>query len=430
MAANYPRAWVQINGSMVPCMEARVSRKSKRASDTFECKIAIQAATKYAGLTVNDFADWQPNPVTVTMANAFDGSDQRDMITGQVDNPEIEWLTNTVTLSGRDLSASLTETKSNTSYVNQSLGNVVNQVAQNNGLTPAVQDDGTLAGLTAIQDSVHLVLNRSDWETMDDLADRAGYRWYVDGQSLYFEPATNNNGNFQVFYQPPTQEQIAQGNVIELTTHRNMSASRPTTVNVASLHSDDKQVYTAQAQSQGGSGQPMTYTHHYNGRSQDQVNTLAQSRLKNATRHAMNVTVNMPGDLTCDVRQTLTLSGTGTIYDQDYDIDSVEFSIQFGDGFHMEIEAKSAVGGPGGSGSGGGNGGGSGGGTTPDSTNPATNPSTSPSPASGGGPIDNGPGGGAGFGVNGAGGSPIPGGSGGGGGGSGGAGGAGGIVST
>jgi hypothetical protein len=55
----------------------------------------------------------------------------------------------------------------------------------------------------------------------------------------------------------------------------------------------------------------------------------------------MQVTIEMPGDLTCDVRQTLTLSGTGTIYDQDYEIDGVDFEMSWDSGFLMTIEAKS-----------------------------------------------------------------------------------------
>jgi hypothetical protein len=43
-----------------------------------------------------------------------------------------------------------------------------------------------------------------------------------------------------------------------------------------------------------------------------------------------------------DVRQKLNLSGTGTIYDQDYDIDGVDFDIEWGEGFLMNIQGTGA----------------------------------------------------------------------------------------
>ena len=80
----------------------------------------------------------------------------------------------------------------------------------------------------------------------------------------------------------------------------------------------DKKLYTYTAEADG-TGDALEYTHHHNGKTQDQVTKLAQSRLKDRVRHELNITVEAPGDLTVGPRMQLQLSGTGTSYGQHFD---------------------------------------------------------------------------------------------------------------
>lgn len=91
-----------------------------------------------------------------------------------------------------------------------------------------------------------------------------------------------------------------------------------------------------------GVGDALEYEDHHSGRTQAQVEKLAKSRIKNATRHELGVVIHAPGDLSVDVRQKLTLTGTGTIYDQSYDIEGVDWDIGWGSGFEMNIQATGA----------------------------------------------------------------------------------------
>ena len=103
-----------------------------------------------------------------------------------------------------------------------------------------------------------------------------------------------------------------------------MTAARPHDVNVKSWHHKDKKQYAYDA-SAAGIGESVEIEHHHNGRNQSQVETLAKSRLKDAIRHDCNVVVKAPGDLSVNARMKFQLTGTGTVYDQAYDIDSVTF---------------------------------------------------------------------------------------------------------
>ena len=50
----------------------------------------------------------------------------------------------------------------------------------------------------------------------------------------------------------------------------------------------------------------------------------------------------MPGELTLSPRSMLTLSGTGTAFDQSYFIDTIERVLNFETGFTQHIRAKNS----------------------------------------------------------------------------------------
>lgn len=338
MAVKYPRCFLSIGGVMIPCISAQVSRKAKRAADTFSAEFSATAAAKL-GWPLSKWADFEQTEASVVMSSEPAGGDQRTMVTGMVDTPEIDWKENKISVRSRDKSASLTEKKRSQKSQNKKSADIVQDIAQDHGLTVSATSGDDNAGQMYDQDTAHHILNRSDYEVLNDLAEREGYRWYVDGSTLYFEPDDQTNGTFSIHWVPPQTGQPATANIPDMKTKRNMTAARPQKHTAKSWHKKDKKLYT-HTESLSGSGNAVEHEHHHQGLNQAQVTKLAKSRLKNAARHDMQVSISdMPGDLTCDVRMTLQLSGTGTIYDQSYDIDEVGFEMGW-DGFKMSIEAK------------------------------------------------------------------------------------------
>ena len=93
------------------------------------------------------WADWDPDQdVSVVMSSAFGGGDQTVMITGKVDLPVLTMETQTVSLSGRDKSGSLTEKKRNQKFQNQKASDIVSTIAKDHGLNPVIADTGDFAG--------------------------------------------------------------------------------------------------------------------------------------------------------------------------------------------------------------------------------------------------------------------------------------------
>jgi hypothetical protein len=60
------------------------------------------------------------------------------------------------------------------------------------------------------------------------------------------------------------------------------------------------------------------------------------------TRHERVLQATMPGELTLSPRSLLTLTGTGTAFDQTYFVDTIERSINFESGFIQHIRAKNS----------------------------------------------------------------------------------------
>jgi hypothetical protein len=340
----YPRVWLKIGGARMPCISAHVHRSGKRRSDTFDCELSITETERY-GFGLAEWTDFDPQDATVIMSAAADGSDEREMLTGLIDMPSVSLKEMTVSVQGRDKSASLGEKQRREKFSNQKTKDIVEKVAKDHKLTAQVQlpdEGGEYAGKQYDQDTAHLALNRTDWELLDDLAEREGCRWYVDGKTLYFEPDDQSNGAYDVVWQPPgTAEAYTVANVLDIALKRNMTAGRPIKHSVSSVHHRLRKVFRAEA-SIPGVGDVLAYQDDHPGRTQKQVERLAKSRAKSLARHELGVVIRAPGDLSVDVRQDLNLSGTGTIYDQKYDIDGVDFVIEWGEGFGMSIQATNA----------------------------------------------------------------------------------------
>ncbi len=337
----FPRAFLQIGKSKIPVETAAVTRKATRHADTFSATIAITEAAEF-GFDYPQWADWDPDQdVAILMSTLADGSDQTTMVTGKIDMPVLTMEAMSVAISGRDKSASLTEKKRNQKFLNQKSSDIVSTIAKDHGLNPVIVDTGDFSGKVYTTDLSRLALNRSDYETLSQLAVREGFRWYVEGDDLVFEP--KEAGGFSTYkatWSPPgTAAPYAVGNVLTLKLGKDSTASRPQTVTAAGWHHGKKKLYKATS-SASGKGTPVEHRMHHNGHEQDQLQKKADSFRDDVIRHELNLSATMPGDPTLDPHMGLSLSGTGTIYDTTYAIDEIEFSLGWDGGLDMTVQAK------------------------------------------------------------------------------------------
>jgi phage protein D len=336
--ARQPRAWLQADGPNIPCLRASVSKTSKRASDTFHATIALDASSQI-GLDASWWAAQDALDVSLVFA-VYAGDAGQTLITGSVDEISIDWVARTVEVSGRDKSAKLAETRRSKKYNNQTVADIVSGIAEANGLNPVISGATGLAGKSYDQDQSFLVLSGTDFETLSALAEREGYRWYVDGDDLHFEPVEENGGVYTLLYRPPTPDQYGSANFVRLTTRRNLRAAKTAKVTVKSWHPWSQQLNEYTAEAPGADGDPLAYEFIVPMMSPAQVESLAKARAATAIRHELALDIGMPGDLAIDVTQKLSLTGTGTAYDQQYDIDAIHFEMVYAQGFEMRIQTK------------------------------------------------------------------------------------------
>lgn len=341
-AVRHPRCFVEIGGVRLRAMEAEVQRTAKRGCDTFQAKLSI-THTSALGFDLDAWTDFEPQDVSVLMSSALGGADERVMIIGRVDMPAVSLKDHTVTISGRDLGAGLTEKRRNEKFPNHDVKQIVEKIAKDHGLQAQVSTQGGgFAGKKYEQDTAHLVLNRTDFETLSGLAEREGARWFVDGRKLFFEPKNQTTGEYPIYWYPPgTLKPYLVANVEDLTLKRNMSAARPHRVRIKSWHHRSRKLFDAISEIPGV-GAPLHYEDHHSGRNEEQVKKLAKSRMESATRHELGIDFRAPGDLSVDVRQRCPLTGTGTIFDQAYEIDSVTFDMGWTAPFEIICTAVAA----------------------------------------------------------------------------------------
>ena len=82
------------------------------------------------------------------------------------------------------------------------------------------------------------------------------------------------------------------------------------------------------------------YQHHH--KTQDQATRHAKAKLAEHTRHEFDVTIEMPGDYNLTPLYQIVLNGTGSSFDQNYNIDHIDHKISARDGYKMTITTKAA----------------------------------------------------------------------------------------
>jgi hypothetical protein len=163
------------------------------------------------------------------------------LITGTADSLIIDPILRTITIEGRDLSASLIDSCSQRDFVNQTASEIVETIASDHGLsaqaTPTSGNVGRYFGdgftkLSLGQSSKA----RSDWDLIAQLARERNYDAFVQGTALVFQPAADAS---QIALQ------ISPGDVSAMRLERSFAIDRTTTVKVQSWNSQRVALYSS-----------------------------------------------------------------------------------------------------------------------------------------------------------------------------------------
>jgi hypothetical protein len=361
-AGRQPRGAVRVLGlngrwqTMTGWTDCEVEQNSFAAADTFRVKFAVNAMP--AGFDANWFSQQQDIEVEIYAgfpANPenFAFSDLALLISGGVDNVEIEYSmeNTTLTVTGRDKTALMIDTKTTQQYRSKVASDVAMLLANEHGLTTTyITPTTTKIGKYYALHNDGLNMVQSEWDMLSFLARQEGFNCYVKGNDLHFEPVPDGSGTPYVLKWDKNPERGSPVfNGMSLSFSHSLTVAKGVSVTVSSASLLQKKPVTATYPKPGNAsvqaGQSKAKTQVYNieakaGLTKAQVLQMAQSKYHEIIAHEMKLHAELPGDNLISTTVPILVQGTGTAYDQRYFADSIVRRLSVATGYSMRVSAK------------------------------------------------------------------------------------------
>lgn len=355
--AGQPRAIVQVDGSThLDLIGFETEVNEFTAPDTFSATFPI------SGLPKDHDAAWWSAAEGVDIeifagrprdGASFAAGDLTSIFVGKVDDVAVDWTERTLTINGRDLTAPLVDTKTSEKFTNKTSSEIVEALAGKYGMTPKVTATTTKVGKFYTIDHVDLKDERTEWDLVTWLAREEGFRVFVKGRELHFEPIPTSAAGepFVIKRVAADAGQTESGNYVTLRTSRTLTVASDLKVTVKSWNSKKKRSFTATAQRKGkatgvgrGGGQKhkQEYSYTIPGLDLDQAQKRANQILAELSKHAMKLGFDGPAEEGLHVSDTIRLEGTGTAWDQVYFPESIHRTFDAGEdgGYGWSVQAK------------------------------------------------------------------------------------------
>jgi phage protein D len=333
-----PRAMISVGGVNVAPIDCSVSASTHKRGDTFSAKLALDAP---GGLDEVFWADAAPVHVVVQATNDQRSGGWVTLFTGDVDTATIDFAGRTVAISGRDKTAKLLETKTTEKWQNRTTPEIVSDIAGRVGLTADVTvADADKVGLRYKDDHNRISDQDVLYNVLTRLAQREGCTVFVRGDRIVFKPIDQlGGGQYTINYVRPTPASYAAGTFTKLTATRNLAAAKNVKVNVKSWQQKQEKVIESEYQSNGPGGD-LEYTYRAPNLTKQQADKIAKGRHDEVVGRERSLSIEAPGDVSLDPEMGVTLTGTGTSFDQDYAIGSIEHRFSQSEGYRMSVSTQ------------------------------------------------------------------------------------------
>lgn len=333
-----PRFQVQVNGATMPgLLSLSMTSPLYLQAGTFTVHLAASAP---GGPGLAYFADTAAQRVTIQ--GAADGGALSTLMVGDVDTVSADPIAGIVALEGRDLTHLLIDARIADTYANQTASQVAQTIAARHGLQAQVTATSGLVGRYYQLEHDRLTLSEfarttTEWDLLKDLAGYVGYQVYVEGTTLYFGPA--QTGQAYTLNMSRDQNGVPSIDVVAISLQRSLTLIPHVEVIVQSWNAKQKKGFNRSVTSTGTSesapiaSKNQVYKIVRANLTPDEALQLAQQKLKEITQHERQVTLTMPGETTLTPRNMVSLSGTGTSFDQSYYIAQITRTYDLQHGF-------------------------------------------------------------------------------------------------
>lgn len=349
-----PRGAVLVNGVRIKGWIAfEVENNVFYEADTFHVKFSLSALP-------SDFNEaWWASQVEIFIelfagfpADVINYSqfDLMSLVYGRVDDVEYNPIDRCLTVSGRDLTATMIDAKTTEKFQNLKASDIAISIAKRHGLTPVVTATKIKVGKFYTLDKNRLNDAKSEWDLITSLAQDEQFVVYVKGKTLHFEPQPAINADPYILrWQAPSASNGAYSlNAITMEFKRALTLSRGIIVTVQTInHKTGKTIkatYPANKAStiKAGGSAPVAQSYFRRIPQGDYQKALqvAQQMHKDLTQHEMKLSASLPADNILGVANILKVTGTGTAFDQIYYPESITRTLSAQEGYMMQISAK------------------------------------------------------------------------------------------
>jgi hypothetical protein len=356
--ARQPRAIVQINGISVYWTDIEVQTTTFYVADNYLVTIPLNNQnptlnfnywSSTVEMTVKIWIGFPKNP------DSYGTADLELFMVGVVDLLDIDPLKATVTISGRDLSARLIDTKSSQKYPSYTASQVAQLLATKHQLKAQITPTTELVGVIFANNNVLVTKEITEWDLLTYVAQQSGFVVFLRNDTLVFEPYPKQDANsaFIIQYQAPSATNASpQFNGMDIKFRRSLTLARDVKVLVkVPFNPLSGKAFTVTAQATRRTrpylhnvpsfvGAPQTYTFIRPGLTREQAQNTANQLLSNITLHEVIIDVTMPGDITLRKDSIIQVRGTGTSFDQFYYADVTYRRLNYREGFMQQLQGK------------------------------------------------------------------------------------------
>lgn len=364
----HPRIGMVVNGTRIltGLLSFSVESNNYFSADTWRAEIAVDALP-----AAFNAAFWEATASIEVqlLASLQTGQSLAMVVGGFVDEHDMDWDGETLSISGRDYTGALIDKLSNDKLTNQTSSQIATLFAERVGMTPQVTATTTPVGRYLNGQTDFMAEDISLWRILAFLAQQEGFDVYGIGKTLVFAPSVPDPSPLAVKYIAAGKGRTLGGNVVSLKTHHKKVLAQTVTVQVRSWNYQQKQpiistfvskklnptassngtsipvassgatITRAQAQSGTEATGPF-YIIRRSGLTQDQADALAKQTLRDITSHERTAEFTGPAIIGIDPRRSVQLTGTGTVCDMTYPVKSISRKFDWEGGASMTVVAR------------------------------------------------------------------------------------------
>lgn len=337
-----------VNGTIeIPVVDIEIEQNNFLAPDCFRLTSPLSLLPPQADANFwSSISDAEIN-IQLGFQNTDKSYDLKNRIYAQIDQVRIDLVKRTLSLSGRDLSARLLDTRLSINYSDRTSSYIIQDIAKRHYLGSAIAPTTIKVGTYYQIENMRMLHNSSEWELVSMLAQQENFDIWMDGTTLNFQPTvTTTNDPYALTWRDDGVGGYS-ANVIDLVLDRAQTIARDVIVKVATWNHKSGIPFVATGTAHGlnkslgpRSGTPTTYYFTMQNLSKDQANKWAQSKAEEISKHERVIKFTVPGDNILTTRMPIRLSGTGTSFDQIYYADSITHHMSVHHGYTMDVRAK------------------------------------------------------------------------------------------